>query len=420
MKPGVLIYCLLGALLAVAATADASSISASPNSTRNVRSPSFDDDVAFLRAHTDLILLTDETGRAQVAVAPAWQGRVMTSTVDHRAGRGFGWINRELIASGKPVPHINAYGGEDRLWLGPEGGQFSVFFAKGAPFEYANWFVPEALDTRPFQTVAQSRDRASFQADFSLTNYSGTRFQVTLKREVALLDAQNVWTELGLAPSDHVALVAYESKNTLVNAGTESWRKDSGLLSIWILGMFAPSPAATIVVPIRAGPESELGVRVTSDYFGAIPPKRLKVTEHAIFLSGDGNFRSKIGVNPRRGLGKLGSYDADHRVLTIVQFNQPEGINDYVNSLWRVQRDPYEGDVANAYNDGPPAPGAKPIGPFFEMESSSPAAMLAPGESIEHTRRTIHLTGPESELNSVAHAVLGVPLAEIRSALSEK
>jgi len=35
-------------------------------------------------------------------------------------GFSFGWINRELIASGKAMPHINPYGGEERLWLGPE------------------------------------------------------------------------------------------------------------------------------------------------------------------------------------------------------------------------------------------------------------------------------------------------------------
>jgi hypothetical protein len=107
-------------------------------------------------------------------------------------------------------------------------------------------------------------------------------------------------------------------------------------------------------------------------------------------------------------------------VLTIVQFNQPDGIDDYVNSLWKIQQFPYNGDAANAYNDGPPALGAKPIGPFFEMESSSPAAVLAPGGSLEHIHRTIHLTGPENELDSVARAVLGVSLAEIRSALSGK
>ena len=41
----------------------------------------------------------------------------------------------DIIASGKTQPHINVYGGEDRFWLGPEGGQFSIFFAKDAKFD---------------------------------------------------------------------------------------------------------------------------------------------------------------------------------------------------------------------------------------------------------------------------------------------
>ena len=39
-----------------------------------------------------------------------------------------GWLNREAIASGERKEHINVFGGEDRFWLGPEGGQFSIFF----------------------------------------------------------------------------------------------------------------------------------------------------------------------------------------------------------------------------------------------------------------------------------------------------
>jgi hypothetical protein len=40
----------------------------------------FADDVAFLRTHTSILVLADERDEAQVAVAPAWQGRVMPST----------------------------------------------------------------------------------------------------------------------------------------------------------------------------------------------------------------------------------------------------------------------------------------------------------------------------------------------------
>ena len=381
------------------------------------KATSFADDVRFLRAHTEIIVLSDETGAAQVALAPAWQGRVMTSTAEHASGRSYGWVNRELIASGKVQVHINVFGGEDRLWLGPEGGQFSIFFAKGAKFDLDHWFVPEALDTRPFKTVSRSRNRAVLEAQFSLTNYSGTHFDVQVKREVRLLNTVIAWQHLGLQPSRKLSLVAYESNNSLLNIGTNTWTKETGLLSIWILGMFNPSPAATIVVPIKPGPDSTLGASVRSDYFATIPPDRLEVREQAVFLRGDGKLRSKIGINPKRSLGKLGSYDPNNRILTVVQFNQPAGVTDYVNSLWKLQDDPYAGDAINAYNDGPPAPGAKALGPFFELESSSPVAALPPGGSLEHTHRTFHMTGPESELDRVARRTLGVSLVQIRSTL---
>ena len=381
---------------------------------------SFGDAAAFLKGHTELIVLSDEKGLAKVAVAPAWQGRVMTSTAGADAGLSFGWINRELIASGKLLPHMNAFGGEDRFWMGPEGGQFSIFFAKGAKFEYADWFTPAVFDTLPFKVVRQSKGQALFASEFALTNYSGTRFQVAVNRQVRLLEAAEAWPKLGVKPSADVQLVAYETHNKITNAGKQPWKKDTGLLSIWILGMFTPSPSATIVVPIKAGPESALGVKVTSDYFGQVPPERLVVKDDVIYFCADGKYRSKIGVNPKRSKGVVGSYDADNKVLTIVQFTLPASVTDYVNSLWKLQDNPYGGDASNCYNDGPPAPGAKPMGPFFELESSSPAAALAPGKSLTHIHRTIHLSGPEAALDSVARATLGVSLTDIKAGLKHR
>ena len=388
--------------------------------THRAGAASFGDDAAFLKSHTELIVLSDEKGLAKVAVAPAWQGRVMTSTASADAGPSFGWINRELIASGKLLPHMNAFGGEDRFWMGPEGGQFSIFFAKGAKFELADWFTPAAFDTLPFKLVRQARDQAVFASEFALTNYSGTRFEVAVNREVRLLGTGTAWRKLGVKPSGEVSLVAYETDNKITNAGKNAWKKETGLVSVWILGMFTPSPSATIVVPIKSGPESTLGVKVTSDYFGSIPPDRLVVKDDVIYFSADGKFRSKIGINPKRSKAVLGSYDADNKVLTVVQFNQPAGATDYVNSLWKLQDNPYGGDAANCYNDGPPTPGAKPMGPFFELESSSPAAALAPGKSLSHIHRTVHLSGSEAALDVVARATLGVSLADIKGALKTR
>jgi hypothetical protein len=50
------------------------------------------------------------------------------------------------------------------------------------------------------------------------------------------------------------------------------------------------------------------------------------------------------------------------------------------------------------------------------MESSSPAASLAPGASLSHVHRTLHLIGPEASLDSIARSVLGVSIAEIKAA----
>jgi hypothetical protein len=375
----------------------------------------FGDDIAFLKKHTDPIVLSDKAGQAKVALVPAWQGRVMTSTTNGDAGPSFGWINRELIASKKILPHMNAFGGEDRFWMGPEGGQFSIFFEKGKKFVFDDWQTPAIFDTEPFKVLSKADDKAVFGAEFSLTNYSGTVFNVGVEREVKLLSPEKAWEKLGVKAAKDVSLVAYVSDNKITNKGREPWKKETGLLSVWILGMFNPSPSTTIVVPIKAGPESELGKKVTSDYFGEVPPDRLVVRDDVVFLRADGQYRSKIGISPKRSRAILGSYDADSRVLTIVQFNQPKGVTDYVNSLWKLQDDPFSGDAANSYNDGPPTPGAKPMGPFYELESSSPAAALAPGKSLTHTHRTIHLAGPESALDGIAKATLGVSLEEIKS-----
>lgn len=392
----------------------------SPSLVPGAGAATFGDDTAFLKQHTEVVVLSDESGLARIAVSPAWQGRVMTSTSGGDAGASFGWINRELIASGKLVSHINPFGGEDRFWLGPEGGQFSIFFAKGATFDLAAWQTPAAFDSLPFRVSSRSKDRARFESQFELTNYSGTRFKVAVNREVRMLTPKAAWNKLGVAPSSDVHLVAYESDNKISNTGASAWNKDTGLLSVWILGMFNPSPSTTIVVPFKPGPESELGVKVTSDYFGSIPPDRLVVKDSVIYFCADGKFRSKIGINPKRSKGVVGSYDSDGKTLTIVQFTQPAGVTDYVNSLWKIQDHPYAGDAANTYNDGPPTPGAKPLGPFYELESSSPAAALAPGKSYSHVHRTIHLSGPEPALDAIARATLGVSIADITAGLHNR
>ena len=232
-------------------------------------------------------------------------------------------------------------------------------------------------------------------------------------RVVRLVPAAAAWKDLGLAQPAKVSLVAYESENTITNTGGIPWRKETGLVSIWILGMFRPTPATTVVVPFQPGSEAALGPIVNDAYFGKVPADRLVVRDRVLFFRGDGERRSKIGIPPARALPVLGSYDARDRVLTLVQFTRPEGATDYVNSMWETQKQPYAGDVVNSYNDGPPAPGAKPLGPFYELETSSPAAALAAGASLVHRHRTLHLQGDRASLDAVARKALAVGLEDI-------
>lgn len=377
-----------------------------PNTSRT-----FSSDLDFLREHTATIVL--QNGAAKIAVAPDLQGRVLTSTVGDVADISHGWINRELFVSGVRDPRCNAYGGEDRLWLGPEGGQYSLFFAPGTPFTRENWFVPAPLDTWAYDVVATDHESVDFAAAFSVKNHSGHDRSVRIDRKVSLLDVAQSWDALRTERLDDLGIVTYSSRNRLTNAGAAQWTAETGLVSLWVLGMYPATPGATVILPYRQGDAAELGKIVTDDYFGKLPDDRLTTTQSAILLKADGEHRSKLGVSIKRSLGVAGSYDRDDGVLTLIRYSHGDLEDRYVNSTWAAQDAPYAGDVLNAYNDGPdPGTGAR-LGAFHELESSSPALELMPDEWVEHTHTTAHLTGEFSSLSRVARSMLGVDLAEI-------
>ncbi|NQT51302.1 hypothetical protein HQ576_04595, partial [bacterium] len=334
---------------------------------------SFGDDLAFLKQHTDVVVLSDRAGNAQVAVVPLYQGRVMTTTATGERGLSFGWMNRDLVASGERLKGMNPFGGEDRIWFGPEGGQFALFFKKGDPFDLKHWQTPAAIDWGGWDVVSKTDDALRCRTTASLVNYSGTRFDLTADRTVRLLSTAEARLRLGVKLGRGVKLVAYESVNRITNTGKQAWEKKTGLLSIWILCMYNPSPHTVAIIPYQDGPEAQLGPVVNDAYFGKVPADRLVAKDGTIFFKCDGKHRGKIGVSPKRAKPILGSYDAANRVLTLAQYTKPEGATDYVNSMWEIQKAPYAGDVVNSYNDGPAADGSM-LGPFWEIESSSPAA----------------------------------------------
>ena len=84
----------------------------------------------FLVAHTKVVELTGEQrpagGHLPRVSRPGHD-------IDRRPileGRSLGWVNKAFIEKGDKDPHFNNYGGEDRLWLAPEGGPYSLWFAR--------------------------------------------------------------------------------------------------------------------------------------------------------------------------------------------------------------------------------------------------------------------------------------------------
>ena len=69
-------------------------------------------------------------------------------------------------------------------------------------------------------------------------------------------------------------------------------------------------------------------------------------------------------------------------------------------------------DAINAYNDGPVEDGSQ-AGRFYEIESSSPAAAMRPGESLTHVHRTIHFQGSKEALEKIVSQVLSISLSDI-------
>src|SRR5688500_1281383 len=224
----------------------------------------FDDDVAFLKNYSEVIVLQSSDGKARVAVMPGLQGRVMTSTAGAPDNLSYGWINRTLFQSGDTSVHMNAFGGEERIWLGPEGGQFSIFFPRDSAFTFQNWRTPRLIDLDAFDKVSVNAQAATFAKSASLTNYSGTELTIRIEREIKVLDATDAYSHLGIAPPANVAAVSYQTINWLENRGQTPWSKETGLLSIWLLGMYNPSPALTMIIPYVAGAP---GPVVNDDYF---------------------------------------------------------------------------------------------------------------------------------------------------------
>ena len=132
-----------------------------------------------------------------------------------------------------------------------------------------------------------------------------------LEREITLLSETQIVKQTGIDIAG-LNCVACRSVNTITNKGENEWRKETGLLSIWMLGMFNPSPSVVVAIPFRPGDEKQ------------------------------------FGIPPLRATGTMGSYDSKNNILTLLICKLPEGKTEYVNSAWQIQDNHYSGDALNS------------------------------------------------------------------------
>ncbi|MFZ5939528.1 MAG: DUF6786 family protein [Bacteroidota bacterium] len=357
----------------------------------------------LLEQGAEVLELKNAEENAALIVVPSMQGRVMTSTASGDEGPGFGWINHDFIRRGVRSPQFNNFGGEERLWLGPEGGPFSLFFGKDREQVYENWVVPAAVDREAFEVVSARDQNISLRLRSTVFNAAGQAFPLQLGRNISLLNRNDLSEMIFVGLPDAVQCVAYRSDNILTNRGTGPWTRDRGLVSLWMSSMLRVSSSTFIYIPYNEWGEGEV---VNDEYFVKVPGDRLITGKGMIRFRADGALRSKIGLSESRSQGICGCYDPEKRILTVVKILPPEKKGPYVNSVWGPQDDPYHGDVINAYNDGPLEDG-RIMGPFCELECSSPALELLPGESQQHTQVVMHFSGEEKDLDRIIRAVFG-------------
>ena len=408
LSTGVAAAVLIGGLFSLSCTGDGKK---SESMKRNYEKGTFGYDLNYLSEKDSLILLKSENGKAQLILSAKYQAKVFTSTANGLEGNSHGFVNYKFFDAGIVDEHMNGYGGENRFWLGPEGGRYSVYFAPGTEQVYENWHTPKPIDIEAWELETATDAEALFTKEMEVVNYQGTALKIGAERRIKLLSREQSSRELGLSLPREMKMVAYSTENRITNRNDFAWNEETGTVCIWMLDMFNPSEEAVTIIPYHRGNEEELGTVVTSDYFGEIPAERLVDEEGVIFFKTDGKARGKLGMNARRTKGIAANYDPIGGRLTLMTFTVAPDAT-YLNQEWNPEKDPLKGDALNAYNDGPLEDGSI-MGPFLELESCSPAAFLESGETLTHRHTLYHFTGDRTTLSPIAEQLLGVSLDRI-------
>jgi uncharacterized protein DUF6786 len=350
-------------------------------------------------------VLSGRDAQRKVLVCPELAGRVMGTSWAGENGPFGGFIDEQAFREGMKDIWDN-WGGEERYWLGPEGGQFGLMFRdQCACFE--NYHVQEGFNRTPYEVIEVSplAKSLTMHCRMRLTNKIGTRFDIEVTRRITVLDDCPYTNGCG----DSVRFVGFQSESSLMNIGERPFTRETGALAHWHLGQFLVGEHVVGIIPYRTDGDGAPSVR--EDYFkdfcigGAIASNRYWLLNNCALFKADGKVRAKIGQNRSRATGLLGSYNLETNEIVLLDYDFYPRL-EYAASYWYEQPLPYEGDVISFSAEGPESAGAAP-GRCYELEALSPALFLYPGESFTWRTRTMHLAGPRRVLAGICQRFLG-------------
>jgi uncharacterized protein DUF6786 len=366
----------------------------------------FGHDLEILNSIDDIFVL--KNGNAMVAVSGRLQGRVFTSSSKGFKGSSYGWFNRKVIEDGTFNKYYSKLGGEDRMWFGPQYGKYNVYnnaYAEsGTILDDKLLGMAPDLDTVNFKVFHKTENEIKSIGRIRLKNHQNYEFWIETERTISILEENEIKANLDIIIPKELSYVGFETVTQMKNIGTENWSRETGLISIWILGCLLPTENTIVIIPTRGAIDS------VTNYFSTLNETRMQIKNKIVYYNVDANYLNKIGILPRNTIPTFGSYSPELNLLTIIQFTFDDD-QLYVNSHNINQEDPYGGDVINIFNDGI-IPTAGPFGPFYELESSSSAKELKVGEALTHKSRIYHFEGSEKHLNEIAKDILGIDLSK--------
>ncbi len=348
----------------------------------------------LVKEHHDVIELTENLGNSRILISPYHQGRILTSTYNNLEGYSNGWINEAALND-----TTQSIGGEERLWIGPLGSQFSFYFQQIKPINDDNWKVPATFDTEPYDLIHKDKKYVELSKRMHLTNFIGTEFNFEVNRNISILSKEHIQTNLGIEILNSTKHVAFETKHKLTNLDTVPWTKETGLVGLWSAGMY-PGDDSVVIIPLKNNGKKE----DILTYLATIDSTRFIVKNNTVLFKADGQYRSKIGISPEFAPNIYGCYSKAKNKLTIIQYKKEQD-SLYSNSYVSIQENPYKGEAIPIYNNS---------SDFYELESNAPLKELKSGETDLHWQRVYHFNDSFLNLNSISKKLLFIELKGIK------